>query len=254
MPVRPMPLQTGIVYGPLHSRRFGASLGINLLATDQKLCNFNCPYCQYGDSHLEGPAVMPTAEEIDSEVSSVLRTFESDPSKINSITIAGNGEPTLHLEFPQIVDRLIALRDRSLPGVPIGILSNSSTCHRPHIREALSRLDARFMKLDAGSSWKFRSVNKPAEGVRWEEMIGGLCRLENTVLQSMFFAGHMQNISQDIVQDWIGTVKMIQPRSVQIYSLDRPPADARILPASPGVLRKISEELTERTGISSAVF
>ncbi len=255
MPVRPTPLQSEIVYGPLQSRRFGASLGINLLPIDQKLCNFDCPYCQYGESRLEKPAFFPTLNEMESAISAFFNRHKNKSSKISWITIAGNGEPTLYPKFPEAIDQLISLRNQFLPGVPIGILSNSSTCHRPEIYGALSRLDGRYMKLDAGSSWKFWSVNKPSEGVRWEEMIEGLRRLKNTVLQSLFFTGHyMQNTSEETVRDWIETVKTIQPGFVQIYSLSRPPGDSRILPVSPSVLGQISEELTAKTGIPSSVF
>ena len=250
----PIPLQEGVVYGPLVSRRFGKSLGINLLPSDQKVCNFDCVYCQYGESRLKKPALFPSIGEIETALSVFLNGANALPSEVNWIMIAGNGEPTLHPEFQEVVDCLISWRDQYLSGAPIGILSNSSTCHQPVINGALSRLDGRFMKLDAGDICAFQEINKPSGAVQWTDMIAGLYRLKNTVLQSLFFAGDRQNISKPLVDDWIAAVRYIQPRSVQIYTLDRPPREKGLQPVPKEILDQISQRLTMQTGIEGIVF
>lgn len=250
----PIPLQSGVVYGPLVSRRFGKSLGVNLLPTDQKVCNFDCVYCQYGESGLNAPAVFPGIDEIEAGLDAYLNSAPDAPSKTDWIMIAGNGEPTLHPRFPEIVGRLISWRDRHLARVPVGILSNASTCHEPEIFEALSKLDGKFMKLDAGDIQAFQEVNKPSGAVRWADTIAGLYRLKNTILQSLFFTGDRQNTSDPLVDGWVNAVGYIRPQSVQIYTLDRPPRQEGLRPAPLETLNRISRRLTAKTGIPGVVF
>lgn len=254
MPARPIPLQSGIVYGPLKSRRFGTSLGINLLPTTEKICNFSCVYCQYGQSQLAENVIFPTIQEIESEVATFLNDTKNQNDAIDWIMIAGNGEATLHPDFADIVDCLRSLRDQMFPNLPIGILSNSSTCHQLVIQEALSKLEGRFMKLDAGTKPLFYAVNHPTPAVQWTNIISGLYHLRNIVLQSLFFAGDVQNVSEDLIDDWIVAVNYIQPVSVQIYTIDRPTYNKNLLPVPQEVLDLISSRLFKKTGIKGIVF
>lgn len=246
-----IPLQTGILYGPLDSRRFGRSLGINLLPGDQKICNFNCVYCQYGGSKLKRAAKFPSVKEI---WLSFIEFSESFSGKIDRITIAGNGEPTLHPQFQKVAKQLTSLRDLFFPGIPVGILSNSSTCHDPRIRAALELLDDRFMKLDAGSDRSFQDINAPSAAAEWDRMIAGLRQLKAVVIQSMFVGGPAQNISDEAVEEWIEKVRAIRPKSVQIYTLDRSPRLNTALPVPRRVLADISERLTRKTKIPAQVY
>ncbi len=249
-----IPLQTDVVYGPVKSRRFGTSLGINLLPRDLKVCNYSCVYCQYSPSSLAGNHMFPTVQEVESKVVSALRRMTLSGQSADWITIAGNGEPTLHPNFPEIVNALIALRDRLIPDLPIGILSNSSTCGRPRIREALMKLSGRFMKLDTGREAVFCQINHPAEPTRWNEMVEDLSSLRNIVLQSMFFTGSVENIDDASIRDWVEAVNRIRPEIVQIYTIDRPPLSTGLLPASRKVLEGISDRLFERAGIQGLIF
>lgn len=249
-----IPIQPSIVYGPVESRRFGRSLGINLLPTSAKVCNFDCVYCQYGASSSSRPAIFPTVEEVVSETASSLRIVIRERRVIDWITIAGNGEPTLHPEFAKAVDGLTALRDRLMPDTPIGILSNSSTCHRPRIREALSKLSGRFMKFDAGTFSVFRRINRPADAGGWDKIVDGLGSLKGVVLQSLFFDGAVQNTGVETVRNWAEAVGRIRPVDVQIYTVDRPTSIAGLLPASRESLDMISDTLFKHTGIRATVF
>ena len=92
-----------IVFGPIHSRRLGSSLGVNLLPLNGKLCNFDCVYCECGWNH-DGrcSGTLPEAEEVAGELVRVLMSCREDGTAIDSITFSGNGEPTLHPEFPHM--------------------------------------------------------------------------------------------------------------------------------------------------------
>lgn len=241
-----MPLQNGIVYGPVHSRRFGKSLGINLLPAGQKVCNFDCLYCQYGQSSLSKGVVYPQLPDIRAEFD---RYAAANRTLIDQITIAGNGEPTLHPQFAAAVDLLTELRDRHFAGIPLVILSNSSTCHRPEIRRALERLDGRFMKLDAGESRLFGRVNLPSAAAPWYMMIRGLQNLKKIVVQSLFFNGTSGNADEESVTGWIRLIQHIRPQEVQVYTLSREPREKGLQPASRAQLLQIAHRLHTETGI-----
>ena len=244
-----IPLQTGIVYGPIESRRFGRSLGVNLLPTGKKLCNFDCTYCQYGAAIPLEDSFLPSCKEIEE----ALEEFSSDPGgHLDWIMISGNGEPTLHPDFPAIVDELKKWRDHRSVGVPIGVLSNSSTCHRPVIQDTLAKLDGRFMKLDAGNERIFWRMNKPDH--RWADIITGLFHLKKVVIQSLFVQGGVDNISPESLDDWMQTVAYIHPEKVQIYTLDRPPKDEGLESVSFEKLQEIRDRLVSERGISAEVF
>lgn len=247
-------LQQGVVYGPLTSRRFGNSLGINLLPDDQKVCLFDCVYCQYGPTDMYRKIIFPKLDQIEGEGGAAFSSAQRSGLKVDWIMIAGNGEPTLHPDFPEAVQLISDLRDRYLPKVPLGILSNSSTCYKMKIREGLMKLDGRFMKLDAGSSSLFQTINEPLTAFQWDKIVKGLCRLERIVLQSMFVTGAVDNTGSGDLTDWIKTVRAIKPHSVQIYTVDRPTRDQGILPVSKEVLARISQVLTKETRIPSIVF
>ena len=249
--MKTIPLQSGIVYGPVDSRRFGKSLGINLLPADFKVCSFDCVYCQYKDR--PGKPKFPDLGEIYAQLSSDFERIRDGKLKVDWIMLSGNGEPTLHPEFLGIVESLLTLRDLYFPKVPIGILSKSSTCHKDDTRRALSMLDARFMKLDAGSLYMFHDVNRPYTTLAWGDVIEGLCSLPDVTLQSMFVTGEVDNTDEKAVNDWIEAVQCIRPLEVQIYTIDRAPQEAGILPVDEEKLKAISNRLKTKTNIPSAV-
>ena len=202
-----IPLQTGIVYGPMKSRRFGRSLGINLLPENRKVCTFGCLYCQYEDAEKESFAEFPSLEQIEEEADAFFSCSISAP--YDWITIAGNGEPTLYPQFSEAVEILSRLRDQYLYGVPIGILSNASTCGIREIHNALMKLDGRFMKLDAGEKKTFEALNRPRKTDQWTEIIHGLHDLKRCVIQSMFITGSLDNTSEKEISEWIKIINYI---------------------------------------------
>lgn len=249
-----IPLQDAIVYGPLDSRRFGSSLGINVLPTDQKVCSYNCVYCQYRDTERHEACEFPKVAAVEEALDGYLAARGPAAKKIDWITFSGNGEPTLHPSFPAIVDRVLAVRNKRLPGVPVGILSNSSTCYLPEVQAALMKLDGRFMKLDAGNIRTFRAVNRPGSSMMWGDVICGLYHLPKTTLQSLFVAGKADNTGDEAVADWILAVNYIRPLSVQIYTTERPAQDNDIHPVPHERLEAIARRLTVSTRVPASVY
>lgn len=252
-----IPLQTQIAYGPVTSRRLGRSLGVNVLPEGSKVCNFNCPYCQYGwtpgpvrerlggNARLAWPPVRVVVEAVDEALSR---------HAIDRITLAGNGEPTLHPEFARIVEELRLVRANRAPGARLAILSNASTCGEPHVAAALARLDECYMKLDAGSDVMLRRMNGSPVPIR--TVVDGLRRLGGVTLQSLFTrdaAGRIDNTTPDAIDRWIEAVRTVRPAAVHVYTIDRDPAWARLERVPRAELEAIAAHV-EREGISALVF
>jgi wyosine [tRNA(Phe)-imidazoG37] synthetase (radical SAM superfamily) len=254
------PLQAGSVYGPIHSRRYGHSLGINPLPVSYKFCDFDCVYCQYGWTARPGSDAKKTDERIKSadtllkEIEGELKRFLSEKIPVDVITIAGNGEPTLHPEFHKFTQGLIALRDQYFPKVRIGILSDSSQCHRAEIKEALEQLDDRCMKLDAGDEQTFEKINRPIGGFNLKRTLNALRALENITIQSLFVSGSHDSTHEAQIKSWIDAVRQVAPNVVQVYTIDRPPADSKITKVSTQKLQEIANRCTNETGIKTEVF
>lgn len=248
-----IPLQTRTVYGPLTSRRFGRSLGINALPCNARICNLNCVYCQYTNKSLASSG-FPSPEEIGQAALARLKSASSRGEAFDWIMFSGNGEATLHPQFAEVVDRVLEARNRYFPKVPVGILSNSTTCWRRPVREALLRLDGRFMKLDAGSPRLFRAANGPAGSADWDRVIEGLRRMGHMVLQSLFFAGPVTNVSEEDIDDWVRAVRYVKPESVQIYSIDRPPREESLSAVPGSTLEAIASRLSAASGVPALVY
>ncbi|HLY72797.1 MAG TPA: radical SAM protein [Planctomycetota bacterium] len=253
-------LSDGITYGPVKSRRLGSSLGVNILPFGVKVCSFNCNYCQCGwttdlvDPQSLGKYRFPTPSEVGEGLRRTLEDLKSRGEKLDCITLAGNGEPTLHPDFLRVVREILSVRDAVLPGVRVDILSNAAHLDRPAVVEGLNLLDARYMKLDAGSEEQFLNMNSPVTEVGIWDIVKQLPKLRDFTIQAMFTHGRRDNTDSKSVIDWINLVKRLKPTSVQIYSVDRFPADKKITKVDRGLLEEIAQALTEQTGIPAEVF
>ena len=189
-----IPLQDSVVYGPIRSRRLGHSLGINVLPVSRKVCSSNCVYCQYGWTTAD-PAEEPLkrAPELLAEIEAAFQRHAESDTPVDCITLAGNGEPTLHPDLLSLVIGIKALRDRCFPGAPVGILSDATQVARPRVRAALEQCDARYMKFDAADDATWRRINLPLMSVEFPAMLEGLRTLRDIVLQSMFIQGAYDN-------------------------------------------------------------
>jgi wyosine [tRNA(Phe)-imidazoG37] synthetase (radical SAM superfamily) len=254
-----LPPLEGIVYGPVRSRRLGRSLGINLLPSGMKVCNMNCAYCQYGwtrgAARYRGqgkgwPAPQAVAMAVEDRLARAADTNEI----VDRITVAGHGEPTLHPEFDDVTARLRDVRDRVAPGIPIAILSNSTTASWPDVRKALGLFDERYMKLDAGDPITFGSLN--GAGTALTAIVDGLRRLPAIVVQSMFVTEsthQVDNATDGAVNAWLKALEDVHAAGAHIYTLDRAPALASLRPVPRRRLREIAERV-RATGIPAEVF
>jgi wyosine [tRNA(Phe)-imidazoG37] synthetase (radical SAM superfamily) len=174
--------------------------------------------------------------------------------QVNALTFSGNGEPTLHPQFEEIVDIALRLRDRHVPKAKVGILSNSSTVNNNGALRGLAKLDHRMMKLDVGDVETFQRVNRPTPGIEFQAILEGLKSLDNITIQSMFVDGNTQNIDNHGIRAWIRCISKILPDNVHIYSLHRPPAEPSIIEVSVEKLEQIAALLTEETGVAAEVI
>ena len=249
------PLQDAAVYGPVHSRRYGYSLGINPLPVTYKFCDFDCVYCQYGWTPAKGNGEkIKRSNELLREIERSFQEHKQKGTRVDCLTIAGNGEPTIHPDFLELVQGLVKLRNQYYPKIKIGILSDSSQAHRPKIREALEMLDERYMKLDAGHAELHAKINKPRGDFDFDRMIESLRTLRDIVIQSLFVRGSVDNTRPEDIDKWIEMVGFIAPREVQVYTIDRGPADPGLVKVSAEQLKKIAEQCQSMTGVKSVVF
>jgi len=241
-------LQADVTYGPINSRRLGRSLGINLLPVDRKLCTFDCVYCQYGSARPVSVRArgFPTVETVMEGMEEALGRLPSPP---DYLTFSGNGEPTLHPRFPEIVREVCRLRDRVCPETRVAILSNSSRVNNPEVRRALVALDDPIMKLDAGDPATMARINRPAAGVRFEEIMQGLAALPGLIIQSMIISGQVQNALGEAHERWLSAIAELSPREVQIYSSERPVAETGVQQVPKDELDDLATRAEQRVGV-----
>ncbi len=219
-----------IIFGPVRSRRLGNSLGINLLPTHAKYCNFNCLYCEcgltargYGKHSRELPARAVIRQQLEAS----LRAFREKQQPIDAITFAGNGEPTMHPDFPGIIDDTLALRDRFFPKAAIAVLSNATLIGRNAIREALLKVDHNILKLDSAMEETVRRINCPIGEFSMEQLVTNLSAFTSKLtIQTLFVKGNYQgatfdNSSDEEVAAWLKLIARLKPELVMVYTIAR---------------------------------
>ena len=243
------------IFGPVHSRRLGVSLGINLLPSDGKVCSFDCIYCECGFNADHRPSKpLPTREEIREALEIRLKDMLVNGPFPDVLTFAGNGEPTAHPHFPEIIEDTLALRDKYFPKAKVSVLSNSTFIHRPAVFEALNKIDNNILKLDTVDSDYIHLIDRPAGKYSVSEIIDNLKAFKgNCVIQTMFMKGtyrgqDVNNTSDKYVLPWLEMIKEIAPRQVMIYTIDRETPDHDLQKATHEELDRIVA-LLEKEGI-----
>lgn len=231
------------IFGPVHSRRLGISLGINLMPADGKICTFDCIYCECGYNNAHRPHLKrPTRLEVAQALEERLKKMVSDAQLPDVLTFAGNGEPTSHPEFAGIIEDTIELRNRYCPQCKISVLSNATLAGREEVFNALLRVDNNILKLDTVSTDYIRRVNQPTQSYDIEKVVENLCAFQGQlIIQTLFMKGtdngkSVDNTTDDYVGPWIDALRRIRPRQVMIYTIDRE------TPAT-GLLKATHEEL-----------
>lgn len=213
-----------LVFGPVHSRRLGASLGINLLPTKGKLCNFDCIYCECGwNKDGRGDRRLPSADELQAALDAKLAYCAVQGIPIDSITFSGDGEPTLNPDFARIIDITIALRDKYFPRAKVSVLSNATRVFRKEVFEALSKVDNPILKIDAPTDALAARINQPQGEYHVEDVVSDLMRFGGDfVLQTMFLrCPSFDSSSPEVLEGWMSIVRKLKPREVMVYTIDR---------------------------------
>ena len=217
-----------IVFGPIYSRRLGSSLGVNILPSKGKLCNFDCVYCECG-WNKDGIAErrFPVLAEVEAALEEKMSRAAAEGVPVDSVTFSGNGEPTMNPDFPQIIDATLRLRDRYFPSAKVSVLSNATLIGRADIAEALMKVDNPILKIDASSDALVKQINKPVGCYRLEDVVGNLARFNgNFILQTMFLKSpDFDTAAQEPLERWRNLVRQLKPRQVMVYTIDRETPD-----------------------------
>ena len=233
------------IVGPIHSRRLGISLGVNLLPKDGKVCSFDCLYCECGWNADHRGGHLPDADEVMRELETKLQTMHAAGEALDVITFAGNGEPTLHPDFPRVIERTLQLRDQYYPEVKVSVLSNATQIGKEAVRAALLRVDNNILKIDGAFDETVRLIDQPADShysvrqvIEWMKTFRG-----QLIVQTMFVRGEhngqrVDNTTPQEVAAWCDLMREVRPHQIMVYSLDRPTPEP--------LLTKVSkEEMTQ---------
>lgn len=242
-----------IVFGPVSSRRFGVSLGINLLPDTMKYCTFNCIYCECGltDADQDKRAKLYTTPEILAALDERFKELHEKKLHPDNITFAGNGEPTIHPGFAEIIDRTIELRDIYFPTAKITVLSNSTKLNKKSIHDALLKIDHNVLKLDAGSEQMFNAINRPLSPIKLKDVVEQLKSFNgNVIIQTLFVRGRIKgemvdNTTEEEIALWLRHLEEIKPSLVMLYSISRETPEEGLVKISANELEKIAEKVRQ---------
>ncbi len=245
-------LFNNIIFGPIKSRRLGTSLGVNLLPAFGKFCSFDCIYCECGwNKDGTNDRKLPTIEEVTEALRSTLNDFKDRGESIDTITFSGNGEPTLHPKFNEIIAETIVLRDKIFPLAKVSVLTNGSKISDSKVKEALLSIDNAIIKIDSAFEETVRLIDRPQYNYSTENMVEYLSDFKGKfVLQTMFLRGEtggtiVDNTTQVEVERWIDLVKKIVPREIMIYTIDRETPEKSLKKVSVEEMERIAMPLIE---------
>ena len=240
------------IFGPVHSRRLGVSLGINLLPSDGKCCSFDCVYCECGFNRDFVPQQkMPTREEVRKALEAQLIKMQQEGPAPDVFTFAGNGEPTLHPHFPEIIDDTLVLRDHYFPNAKVSVLTNATQILRQPVFDALCKVDNNICKLDTVSANYIRLVDRPNATYDISKIIARLKEFGNRcIIQTMFMKGEYEghsadNTIEEFIATWLRTIAEIRPREVMIYTIDRETPAQGLTKATPAELDAIGNRVRQ---------
>ena len=242
-----------IAYGPIHSRRLGTSLGVELMPLEHKLCTFNCVYCECGWNEKVSHPKLPTSEEVKAALEKKLAALSSQHSALDVITFSGNGEPTLHPDFPGIIEDTCALRDRYYPHAKVSVLSNSTQLGRADVMQALRLCDNRILKLDAGTDTMMRRIDMPvneqltvAQIMEWLAPFDGDFTLQTCFLRGAHAGEPIDNTSPEELEAWYKAVEQLRPKQIMIYVIDRKTPEEQLEKISREEMERIAAPLREK--------
>ncbi len=243
-----------IIFGPIQSRRLGVSLGVNLLLPTAKLCNFDCIYCECGWNSDSRGGAFNKSEDVAEALESKLQTMAAEGTLPNYITFAGNGEPTMHPRFLEIIRSTVSLRDSYAPEAKIAVLTNATMIDRPNVREALGLIERPILKFDSAVQSTYEALNLPQRKRTIEQIVELLDAMSgNWVMQTMMLrGGGVDNTTEAEVGAWLEVVQRVRPHEVMLYSIDRPTPQSGLQRVEKEELESIAERV-RALGIETSV-
>jgi wyosine [tRNA(Phe)-imidazoG37] synthetase (radical SAM superfamily) len=248
----------GIIYGPFENGPMKLNLGVNILGTGPKACSFNCAYCDLGETSmrlnkLKSEVPFASIESVTMAINQAFQKIHSQGPAVDGICISGNGEPTLHPEFPEIAKLVLSARDIWMPGKPVSVFTNGAALDTRRVAEAMNLVDHRIVKIDAGNEKLFKLVNSPLSRTNLAKVLAGTRKLKDVIVQSLFFQGEVSNISTSDIDDWIEVIAVLKPKAVHIYGLSRPSAVKGLLRLDEDTIYSIASRLERKTQIKAIV-
>lgn len=248
------------IFGPIHSRRLGVSLGINLLPNDGKICSFDCIYCEAGYNRQgHGKAGLPSREKVADDLRTKLQEMNQAGERPDVITFSGNGEPTLHPDFAGIVDDVIALRDEYCPQAKVSVLSNSTMTGKTDVVSALRKVDNNILKLDSAIEQTMRLIDVPQQPdftvekvVEQLSVFADQCIVQTMILRGEHDGQPVDNSTPEEIDALIAAYQRIKPREVMLYSIDRSTPEEKLQKVEIDELRVIAARI-EQAGIKVQV-
>jgi wyosine [tRNA(Phe)-imidazoG37] synthetase (radical SAM superfamily) len=248
------------IFGPIHSRRLGVSLGINLLPNDGKICSFDCIYCEAGYNRQgHGKAGLPSREKVADDLRTKLQEMNQAGERPDVITFSGNGEPTLHPDFAGIVDDVIALRDEYCPQAKVSVLSNSTMTGKADVVSALRKVDNNILKLDSAVEQTMRLIDVPQQPdftvekvVEQLSVFADQCIVQTMILRGEHDGQPVDNSTPKEIDALIAAYQRIKPREVMLYSIDRSTPEEKLQKVEIDELRVIAARI-EQAGIKVQV-
>lgn len=241
-------LREEVVFGPIKSRRLGWSLGINLLPTKGKICNFDCIYCECGwNADGRDDTKLPSAAEVRSALEAKLADILLEGTQVDSITFSGDGEPTLNPDFARIIDDTIALRDIYCPQAKVSVLTNATKLLSDTVFGALRKVDAPILKLDAPTDERARKINGALPSFRIDDVVKGMKRFEGDfILQTMFLkSDDFDSLEPQMLAKWMDIVREIRPRLIMAYTIARPTPQSGLSAYSAAQIREALKPLED---------
>lgn len=241
-------LREEVVFGPIKSRRLGWSLGINLLPTKGKICNFDCIYCECGwNADGRDDTKLPSAAEVRSALEAKLADILLEGTRVDSITFSGDGEPTLNPDFARIIDDTIALRDIYCPQAKVSVLTNATKLLSDSVFWALRKVDAPILKLDAPTDERARKINGALPSFRVDDVVKGMKRFEGDfILQTMFLrSDDFDSLEPQMLAKWMDIVRELRPRLIMAYTIARPTPQSGLTAYSAAQIREALKPLED---------
>ncbi len=246
----PTKLNDSPIYGPVMSRRMGLSLGVNLEPADGKVCSFDCLYCECGlNEERRTTTPVPTAAQVAAALEGKLRELANEDARLDDISLAGNGEPTLNPEFPQIVDAVLTLRDELAPTAQVTAISNGTMAGHPDVHAALLHVDSNLFKLDTVDQAYVDLLDRPrgAYDVRRQielaKSFGGHVTIQTMFLKGVVDGQDLDNTGDKYVGPWLDALREIGPEAATIYTVDRDTPVAGLAKAPAATLDAIAERV-----------